>query len=94
MYSIADLQTFVAVARQSGITTAARRLGISAATTSHRIAKLEGALGVKLFHRDSRNFILSDEGHIFLERVEPILADLQQAENAAGGGKSGCQWGH
>lgn len=86
MYSIADLETFVAVARRGGITAAARQLAISAATTSHRIAKLEAALGVTLFHRDSRRVALSDEGMLFLERVEPILADLQQAEIDAGGG--------
>ena len=85
MYSIPDLETFVAVARQGGITAGASQLGISAATTSHRIAKLESRLNVQLFHRNSRNFTLSDEGLLFLERVEPILHDLAQAELEAGG---------
>lgn len=84
MYGIADLQTFIAVARQEGMAPAARRLGISVATTSHRIAKLEAALGVTLFHRNSRAVSLSEEGLIFLERVEAILDDLQRAEMAAG----------
>lgn len=88
MYSIHDLQTFVTVARLGGITSAAAQLRISAATTSHRIAKLEGALGIKLFHRNSRNVTVSHEGLIFLERVEPLLAQLQQAEMEVGAGKS------
>ncbi len=93
MYSIPDLQTFVAVARRGGITPGAASLRISAATTSHRIAKLEAKLGVKLFHRDTRNFVLSDEGLLFLERIEPILAELQQAETEVGGGQGGLR-GH
>ena len=85
MYSIPDLQTFVAVARQGGITAAAVQTGISAATASHRIAKLEDKLGVQLFHRNSRTFTLTDEGMLFLERLEPILQDLAQAETDVGG---------
>ncbi len=86
MYSIPDLETFVSVARNGGVSAAARHLGISAATTSHRIAKLENALSLTLFLRDSRNFRLTDEGQVFLERVERILEDLHQAEREAGGG--------
>ncbi|WP_350334925.1 LysR family transcriptional regulator [Coralliovum pocilloporae] len=88
MYSIVDLQTFIAVARQGGITAAASHLRISAATTSHRIAKLEATLGIKLFHRNSRNVTISHEGLIFLEKVEPILLQLQEAEQAVGVGES------
>lgn len=84
MYSITELETFVAVARRGGITAAARHLGISAATTSHRIAKLEKALKLVLFHRNSRFFTLTDEGSIFLEKIEQILEDLHQAEMEAG----------
>ncbi len=88
MYNIADLKTFVAIAQGGGITAAARLLGISAATTSHRIAKLEGVLNVTLFHRNSRNLRLTEEGQIFLERIETILEDLQQAELEAGSGSA------
>ncbi len=85
MYSIPDLQAFVAVARHGGITAGAAQIGISAATTSHRIAKLEDRLGVKLFHRNSRTCVLSDEGTVFLDRVEPLLAELEEAEIEVGG---------
>ena len=91
MYSIPDLETFVAVARHGGITSGAAASGISAATASHRIAKLETRLGIQLFLRNTRSFTLSDEGQIFLERVESILADLHQAEVAAGAGRKGLR---
>ncbi len=93
MYSIPDLETFVAVARGGGITAAARQLGISGATVSHRIGKLEQVLKVTLFLRNSRSFALTDEGRIFLERIEGILDDLYQAEAEAGGGNTSLR-GH
>ncbi len=84
MYSIDDLRTFVAIAEANGVTAGARRVGISAATASHRLNKLEAALGLTLFHRNSRMMRLTDEGRIFFERAEAILSDLAQAEQDAG----------
>ncbi|MEX0310288.1 MAG: LysR family transcriptional regulator [Tateyamaria sp.] len=86
MYSIDDLKTFVAIASADGVTAGARRVGISPATASHRLNKLEAALKLTLFHRNSRMLKLTDEGRIFLERTEVILADLAQAERDAGSG--------
>ena len=86
MYSINDLRTFVAVARTGGLSAAARSMGISVATTSHRISKLEGALDASLFFRNNRSVRLTDEGQLFLERIEPILEDLRVAEHDAGRG--------
>ncbi len=86
MYSIDDLRTFVAIAEAEGVTSGARRVGISPATASHRLNKLEAALQLTLFHRNSRMLKLSDEGRIFFERTQIILADLAQAERDAGSG--------
>ncbi|WP_422377040.1 LysR family transcriptional regulator [Roseibium sp.] len=86
MYNIADLQSFVALAKSGGITSAAAQQGISAATASHRLAKLESSLNVTLVHRNSRSFRLTEEGQLFLERVETILEELQQAELEIGSG--------
>lgn len=86
MYSIDDLKTFVAIADAQGVTSGARRLGVSPATASHRLAKLETALKLTLFHRNSRMLKLTEEGRIFLERTRVILADLAQAERDAGSG--------
>ncbi len=86
MYSIDDLRTFVAIADTGGVTVGARRIGISPATASHRVAKLEAALQLTLFHRNSRSLSLTPEGRVFFERVQPILADLSQAERDAGSG--------
>lgn len=86
MYSIDDLRTFVVIADTGGVTSGARRIGISPATASHRVAKLEAALQITLFHRNSRTLRLTPEGQIFLDRVQVVLADLSQAERDAGSG--------
>lgn len=88
MYSIDDLRTFVLVAETGGVTSGARRIGISPATASHRVAKLEAALQLTLFHRNSRTLRLTPEGQVFFDRIRPILADLSQAERDAGSGAS------
>lgn len=86
MYSIDDLRTFIVIAEAGGVTAGAKRVGISPATASHRLAKLEAALQLTLFHRNSRILRLSAEGQVFFDRVQPILADLRQAECDAGSG--------
>ncbi|MEL7093389.1 MAG: LysR family transcriptional regulator [Pseudomonadota bacterium] len=86
MYSIDDLSTFVVIADTGGVTAAARRLGVAPATVSHRLTKLESALQLTLFHRNSRTFQLTTEGQVFLDRVQPILTQLSQAERDAGSG--------
>ena len=86
MYSIDDLKTFVLIAETGGVSSGARRSGISPATASHRLSKLEAALQLTLFHRNSRSLRLTAEGQVFLDRVQPILADLSEAERAAGSG--------
>ena len=87
MYSIPDLETFLAVARANSVTQAARQLNISPATTSHRLQKLEDALNVQLFYRNSRKLVLSEEGQIFFQRIEKILEDLYQTECEVGAGQ-------
>ncbi|MEM6658903.1 MAG: LysR family transcriptional regulator [Pseudomonadota bacterium] len=88
MYSIDDLKTFAAIAEANGVTSGAKRVGISPATASHRLNKLEAALKLTLFHRNSRMLKLTSEGQIFFERTQMILADLAQAERDAGSGSA------
>lgn len=86
MYSIDDLRTFITIAESAGVTAGARRLGIAPATASHRLSKLEDALQLTLFHRNSRVLRLTAEGQVFFDRIQGILDDLSQAEREAGSG--------
>ncbi|MFM9625792.1 LysR family transcriptional regulator, partial [Streptomyces turgidiscabies] len=54
MYSVSDLETFIAIIENKGVLAAASAQGLSPATVSHRLAKLERELTTVLVFRDSR----------------------------------------
>lgn len=74
------VEVFVATAEEGSITTAARRLGASAATVSQQITNLEGAVGTTLLNRGARPVSLTPAGHMFLRRANSILNEAAQAQ--------------
>ncbi len=78
--------SFVArVARRGSFSAAGRELGVPQSTASRTIAALERRMGAALLLRSTRAVTLTDAGADFLARIEPILADLDEAEQAARG---------
>jgi len=78
--SISSLRAFVHAAQARSFTAAGSELGISASAVGKAIARLEGDLGVRLFHRSTRSVSLTAEGESFLERSRRILSELDAAE--------------
>jgi LysR family glycine cleavage system transcriptional activator len=56
------LVAFASASRTSNFTLAAKELHITQSAISHQIKNLEVFLGCKLFHRDGKNFELTEEG--------------------------------
>lgn len=81
MLNLNDLYLFVQAAECGGFTAAARRLGVPKSTVSKRVAVLEEELGVRLIHRTSRSFVLTDLGRDFLDYAR---SSVDAAENAEG----------
>jgi DNA-binding transcriptional LysR family regulator len=79
------LRLFVRVARRGSFSAAGRELGVPQSTVSRTIATLEREIGTSLLIRTTRALTLTDAGAGFLSRIEPILADLDEAEHAARG---------
>ncbi len=79
------LRLFVRVARRGSFSAAGRELGVPQSTASRTIAALERRMGAALLLRSTRAVTLTDAGADFLARIEPILADLDEAEQAARG---------
>lgn len=71
------LRAFIAVYDTASFTLAAARLGGPRSTVSRSIATLEEALGVRLFHRTTRNVSATSAGVDFHARVAPALAELE-----------------
>jgi LysR family transcriptional activator of nhaA len=67
------LRLFRAVATDSSLTAAARRLNLSQSALSTQIRTLEQTLGHDLFERRGRNLVLTEAGRIALDHAEAIF---------------------
>lgn len=74
---------FACVVEHRSFSGAASAIGVSKATVSKAIARLEAQLGTALFHRTSRRLTLTDSGTALAERAGRILVEAQAAEEAA-----------
>ncbi len=80
-----DLRVFLAVARGESLSAAGRGLKIDPATVGRRIARLEEAMGARLFIKGPQGYALSDEG----ARLMPHAEEAEGAFAAAGEALSG-----
>lgn len=71
-----DLKLFLAVARNKGLSGAARQTGSSAPTLGRRMQALETATGIEIFERHARGYDLTAEGQAFFDRVLEVEAKI------------------
>jgi DNA-binding transcriptional LysR family regulator len=76
---ISVLQMFVEVMRQGSFAAVARDRNIDPSSVSRAIAGLEEELGIRLFQRTTRQLSPTEAGTAYLERVEPLVEEMQQA---------------
>lgn len=77
------LAMFAKVAEERSFAAAARAMGISVATVSRGVTRLEERLGARLFNRTSRQLALTDFGLTLAERATRIYCEAEDVENAA-----------
>ena len=80
-----DYALFVAIVETGSLSAAGRRLRISPAMVSKRLARLEARLGSRLIHRTTRRLMLTDVGQGFYEDVCGILEATRTAEARVAG---------
>lgn len=74
---------FACVVEHRSFTGAANALGVSKATISKAVTRLEMQVGAPLFHRSTRRLSLTESGGKLVEHARAILAEGQAAEEAA-----------
>ena len=80
-----DLRVFLAVARGESLSAAGRGLKIDPATAGRRIARLEEAMGARLFIKGPQGYALSDEGARLMPHAEAAEAAFVAAGEALSG---------
>ncbi|QNH14390.1 LysR family transcriptional regulator [Xanthomonas sp. SI] len=73
MLTLRQLEFAVAVAEEGSFTAAARRCHTVQSALSHQIAKIEEALGARLFERGARQVRLTAAGEVFLHNARATL---------------------
>jgi DNA-binding transcriptional LysR family regulator len=78
-----QLRSFVVVAEEMHVGRAAIRLHLTQPSLSRQIASLERDLGVELFARVRRRFVLTAAGETFLAEAQDLLRRSDEAVRAA-----------
>jgi DNA-binding transcriptional LysR family regulator len=71
------LATFFAIAEHGGVSSAARRLGLTRSAVSQSLSGLEASLEVQLFHRVRRSLVLTREGELLRTRLAEYQGQLE-----------------
>lgn len=74
--TLARLRTFIVLAETRSFDKTAKIVSRGQPAITEQIRTLENALGVPLFHRQTRSVSLTPEGEILASRVEGILLEL------------------
>ena len=74
---------FACVVEHRSFSGAAEAIGVSKATVSKAVTRLEAHLGQALFHRTSRRLTLTESGRTLAEHAQRMVAEAQVAEEVA-----------
>lgn len=85
MDPFSDVSTFVRAAEAGNFTRAARVLRITPSAVSKAVARLEGELGVQLFHRSPRRITLTGDGEAFFDACRQGMTAIEDARNRLAG---------
>ncbi|ASA54556.1 LysR family transcriptional regulator [Vibrio gazogenes] len=76
------IRIFVAIAETGSFVAAGKSIGLTRSAAGKALARLEGYLETRLFHRTTRQVTLTAEGQAFYERCLQILKSIEEAESS------------
>jgi LysR family hydrogen peroxide-inducible transcriptional activator len=81
--NLRDLKYLVSLAKEQHFARAAEKSFVSQPTLSMQIKKLEDELGVQIFERSQKNFLVTKIGVKIIEKAEIILREAAEMKNIA-----------
>ncbi|VVE65128.1 LysR family transcriptional regulator [Pandoraea captiosa] len=81
MQDLNDLYYYVQAIDHGGFAPAGRALGMPKSKLSRRIAMLEERLGVRLIHRSTRQFSVTEIGRTYYEHCKAMLVEAEAAQD-------------
>lgn len=85
MPGLEHFTAFAETAKYGGFAAAARAQGVAPSTLAKAVGRLEKDLGVKLFHRTTRQVTLTPDGERLFRRCERVLAEVEDLRAEAAG---------
>jgi DNA-binding transcriptional LysR family regulator len=82
-FTLAQLQTFLAVVDHGSFSAAARALDRAQSAVSHSISQLEAHLEVELFERSGRTPVLTSAGAALAEEARRLILQARELETSA-----------
>lgn len=79
MDRLQSMRVFQQVVEEGGFAAAARKLDLAPAVVTRLVSDLERHLGVRLLQRTTRKLSLTQAGEAYLERLQAILCDIDEA---------------
>jgi DNA-binding transcriptional LysR family regulator len=79
--TLKQIEVFVAVVQQGGVTHAAAAIGLTQAAASMALAELERQLGAPLFDRVGRRLVLNGDGRSLYPKAVELIERAQELES-------------
>jgi DNA-binding transcriptional LysR family regulator len=83
MDRLQSMRVFREVVDEGGFAAAARKLDLTPAAVTRLVGDLEKHLGARLLQRTTRRLSLTPAGEAYLQRLRPILAEIEEADAIA-----------
>lgn len=78
MNQLEAMRIYLRVAEVASFTQAAADMGLPKASISSAVQRLENLLGTRLLHRTTRRVEMTQDGLVFYERCQDLLADFDE----------------
>lgn len=85
MHGLQQLIAFAETVKHGSFAAAARKLGTAPSTLAKAVVRLEDSLGVKLFHRTTRQVRPTADGERLFERCRRVLEEVEALQSEAAG---------